>query len=127
MKVIQGELKGYNRRSDGSVSLKIDSLLEISSDDIGEIDSHRGDVSTVVLTDTLVGNDVEVDIDDILQNLPENDTLPNYKSPSKRFRDILWRLQEQNLKRKPSAEEFADFYKGEYDKLCSHYKEKFED
>jgi len=38
MKVIQTELKGYNRRQDSTVSLKCDSLIELSSNDIAEID-----------------------------------------------------------------------------------------
>lgn len=127
MKVIQSELKNYNRLADGSVSLKLESLIELSSDDIGEIDSHRGDIAIVVITDSIVGNDVDIDIDDILKNLPENDAIDNYKSPSKRFRDILWRLLEEKLGKQPTKEEFADYYKSEYDKICSHYKEKFED
>lgn len=125
MKVIQIELKNYNRRSDDSVSFKCDSLIELSSKEIGEIDSYRGSVGFIVLTDSTVGNEVKVDIDDILKNLPENDAIDNYKSPSKRFRDILWRLLEQDLGKQPSKEEFADYYKREYEKICQHYKDKF--
>lgn len=127
MKVIQTELKGYNRRADNSVSLRLDSLLELTSQDIAEIDSHRGDITVVVITDEIIGNEVKIDVDEILSNLPENDIYDNYKSPSKRFRDILWRLLEQELGHKPSKEEFADYYKREYEKICSHYKEKFDD
>jgi len=127
MKVIQTELKNYNRRADRTVSLKVDSLLELKSKDIEEIDSHLGDIAVIVLTDSVVGNEVKVDVDDILKNLPQNDTLDNYKSPSKRFRDVLWRLLEQELGKQPSEEEFAEYYKSEYDKITAHYKDKFED
>lgn len=126
MKVIQTELRSYNRRADDSVSLKLDSLIEMSSNDIADIDSKRGDIAIVVLTDTVIGNEVDIDVDDILKNLPENDTI-EYKSPSRRFRDVLWRLLEQKLKRKPDDNEFADYYKREYDKIIEHYKDKFED
>jgi len=127
MKVIQCELKNYSRRADNSVSLRLDSLIELSSKEIGEIDSFRGSVGFVVLTDTLIGNEVKIDIDEIIKNLPENDAITNYKSPSKRFRDILWRLLEQDLGREPTKEEFASYYKKEYDKICEHYKDKFDD
>jgi len=127
MKVIQTELKNYNRRADRTVSLKVDSLLELKSKDIEEIDSHLGDIAVIVLTDSVVGNEVKVDVDDILKNLPQNDTLDNYKSPSRRFRDVLWRLLEQELGKQPSEEEFAEYYKSEYDKIIVHYKGKFED
>ena len=60
MKVIQAELKNYNRRADNSVSLRLDSLIELSSADIAEVDSHRGQIAIVVLTDSLVGNDVDI-------------------------------------------------------------------
>ncbi len=127
MKVIQTELKGYNRRQDDSVSFKVDSLIELSSKDIGDIDSYRGTIAILVLTDSLVGNEVNIDVEDIIKNLPENDALDNYKSPSKRFRDVLWRLLEQKLGKQPNKEEFADYYKREYDKIIEHYKGKFED
>jgi hypothetical protein len=127
MKVIQVELKNYNRRADSSVSFRADSLIELSSKEIGEVDSYRGSVGFLVLTDIMIGNEVKVDVNEILKNLPENDAIDNYKSPSKRFRDILWRLLEQDLGRKPSKEEFADYYKREYDKICSHYKDKFDE
>jgi hypothetical protein len=127
MKTIQVELKKASRRADEGVSLFCDSLIEISSKEFGDLDSHRGDVAFLVLTDVVLGNEVNIDVDDIIKNLPQNDAQPNYKSPSKRFRDILWRLLEQKLKHKPTEEEFADYYKREYDKICSHYKEKFDD
>ena len=40
---IQVELKNYSRRADKSVSLRVDSLYEVRSEDIAEIDSHIGD------------------------------------------------------------------------------------
>ncbi len=125
MKIIQTELKNYNRRADESVSFKCDSLTELSSKEIGEIDSYRGTVVMLVLTDSNVGNEVNIDVDEILRNLPENDALSNYKSPSKRFRDILWRLLEEKLGRHPEKEEFADYYQKEYNRICEHYKTKF--
>jgi len=127
MKNIQVELKNYNRRVDRSVSLRIDSLYEVSSKDIAEIDSHMGDFGVLVLTDTQIGNEVDFDVNKVLEGLEVDSDLPQKKSPSKRFRDILWRLQEQKLGHKPSEEEFAKYYKAEYEKICQSYKDKFED
>jgi hypothetical protein len=122
------ELKNYNRRVDNSVSLRFDTLYEMKSQDIAEIDSHRGDIAMLVLSDTPIGNDTpNFDIDEIIENMPENDAIANYKSPSKRFRDILWVVLKSDLDREPSKEEFADFYKRIYDKLCIHYKEKIKE
>lgn len=125
MKVIHTELKNYNRRADNSVSLKCDSLLELSSEDIAEIDSHRNDVAILVLTDSQEGTP-DIDIDDILSNLPENDLIDNHKTPSQRLRGVLWYNCKQKLGRKPTDEEFADYYKKEYEKLIEHYKAKLD-
>lgn len=127
MKIIHVELKNYNRRADNTVSLKVDSLIELTSDDIAEIDSHRGCVGVIVLTDSIIGNEIDIDIDDILKNMPQNDAIGNYKTPSKRFRDVLYRLYEQKLNRPPTEQEFADYYDREYKKIIEHYKDKFED
>ena len=126
MKVIHTELKNYNRRADGSVSLRCDSLLELSSQDIAEIDSHIGDVTIIALTDSIEQPE-NVDIDDILSNLPENDLIDNHKTPSQRLRGVLWYNCKQKLGRKPTDEEFADYYKKEYEKLIEHYKAKLEE
>jgi len=127
MKVLQVQLDKASRRAGDEVGFNLTSLLEVSSTELGEIDSYRGSVCVLTLTDSTIGNEVNIDVDEILENLPENDAVPNYKSPSKRFRDILWRLQEEKLGQKPTKEEFADFYKREYEKLCEHYKSKFRD
>ena len=119
MKVIHTELKNYNRRADNSVSFKCDSLIELSSKEIAEVDSHRGSVAVLVLTDALVGNSVDLNIDDILENLPENDLYDNYKTPSQRLRGALYVQLEQKLGRKPEKEEFADYYKRSMDAIIS--------
>jgi hypothetical protein len=128
MKTMQLELKNYSRRmGDKSVSLRLDSLLEITPEEIAEIDGHIGDIGLLVLTDTQIGNEVNFDINELVKDLEPDRELASQKSPSKRFRDILWRLQEQELGKKPTEEEFAKYYKQEYDKICSHYLDKFND
>lgn len=126
MYTIPIELKTYNRRADGSVSLRCESLVEVSSSDIASIDSYRGNTGFVVLTDSVVGNEVDFDVDEIIANLPENDTLDNRKSPSRRLRDIMWVVLKQKLGKESSREEFADYYKREYEKLANHYKLKLD-
>jgi len=126
MKVVNGELKNYNRRADRSVTFKLDSLLEMSSSDIKEIDEHIGDIGLLVLTDTPTGNELDIDIDEILKNLPENDAIA-YKSPSKRLRNVLYCYCRQALKKQPTKEEFTEFYKTEMEKIIEHYKGKLDD
>lgn len=126
MKIIQTELKNYGRRADNSVTLKCDSVLELSSKDIEEIDRNRGNVAVVVLTDSSIGNEVKIKVDDILKNLPENDTV-KYKSPSQRFRNVLYLYCKQTLGREPTNEEFGEFYKNEYEKIIEHYKDKLDE
>jgi len=40
---------------------------------------------------------------------------------------VLWKLLEQKLSRKPTKEEFADYYKRQYEYVIEKYKNKFED
>jgi len=124
---IQVELKNYSRRADKSVSLRVDSLYEVRSEDIAEIDSHIGDYGILILTDTAVGDEVDFDVNKVLEDLQPDSDLVKKKTPSKRFRDILWKLQEQRLGRAPTEEEFAKYYKSEYEKICNHYLNKFDD
>lgn len=124
---LQVELKNYSRRVDKSVGFRVDSLFEVKSKDIAEIDGHIGDYGVLILTDTQIGNEIDFDVNKVLEDLEPDTDLVQKKSPSKRFRDILWRLQEQQLGHKPTEEEFAKYYKAEYDKICEHYKDKFDE
>jgi len=124
MKTIPIELKNYNRRSDRSVSFKTDSLTEMSSQDIAEIDGHIGDVGFIVLTDSHNLDDVKVD--KILENLPENDLYDNHKTPSQRLRNVLYVRLEQKLGRKPEKEEFATYYLNNMESIINKLKEGLE-
>lgn len=123
MKVIQTELKNYNRRADQSVSLRFDSLIELSSQDIAEIDSSRGNISILVITDSIPGNEIpDIDIEQILEGMPENDLYDNHKTPSQRLRNVLYVQYEQKLDRKPTNEEFADYYKRSMEAIINKIK-----
>lgn len=124
MRAIPVELKNYNRRADRSVSFKTDSLTEMSSQDIAEIDGHIGDVGFIVLTDTHNLDDVKVD--EILENLPENDLYDNHKTPSQRLRNVLYVRLEQKLGRKPEKEEFATYYLNNMESIINKLKEDLE-
>ena len=108
MKTYQVELKNYSRRVDRSVTFKVDSLLEIQSKEISEIDSNIGNIGLLVLTDQHTVDDI--DIDDILKNMSENDLVDNRKTPAQRLRGALYLRLEQKLGRKPEKTEFATYY-----------------
>jgi len=118
------ELKNYNRRADRSISFKADSLMEIGSKEVAEIDGHIGDVGFIVLTDSHNLDDVKVD--EILENLPENDLYDNHKTPSQRLRNVLYVRLEQKLGRKPEKEEFATYYLNNMESIINKLKEDLE-
>lgn len=119
------ELKNYNRRADRSVSLRVDTTFEMTPEDIAEIDSHLGDLGVLVLTDTPQGNSIDINMGKILEGIEVDKEIPQQKSPSRRFRDILWKLLEEQLGKTPTDTEFAVYYKTQYDKICSYYLDKF--
>jgi len=127
MKKIEIELKNASRRADDSVSFKIDSLVEVSSKEFGEIDSYRGSIGLLILTDTLIGNELNLDIDEILNDPVQRDIYDNHKTPSQRLRDVLYVQQEQKLGRKPTKEEFADYYKRSIEAIIEKIKATLED
>lgn len=128
MKTIYTELKNYNRRADESVTFKVDSLLELSSKDIGDIDSYRGTVAILILTDSIPDNELpEIDVEEIIANLPENEIFDSHKTQSQRLRGVLWYNCNKQLGHKPTQEEFADYYKKETEKIIQHYKDKLDD
>ena len=127
MKVIQTELKNYNRRADESVTLRLDSLIELSSQDIADLDSARGNVAIVTITDSLIGNNIpDIDIQEILDSMPENDLYDNHKTPSQRLRNVLYVQYEQKLDRKRTNEEFADYYKRSMEAMINKIKATLE-
>lgn len=126
MKVLQTELKNYNRRADESVTLRLDSLMELTSQDIADLDSHRGDVCIVAITDSPIGNVPDIDIDEILENMPENDLYDDHKTPSQRLRNVLYVQHQQKLGRKPTNEEFADYYKRSMEAMINKIKATLE-
>lgn len=122
MKKIEIELKSANRRADNSVSFKTDTLVEISSKEFGEIDSYRGCVGLLILTDTLIGNELNLDIDNILDDPVDRDIYDNHKTPSQRLRNVLYVQCEQKLGKKPTKEEFADYYKRSIEAIINKIK-----
>ena len=124
MKTFQVELKNYNRRADRSLSFKVDSLLEVPSKDISDIDSHIGDIGLLVLTDQHTVEDVN--IDDILKNMSENDLVDNRKTPAQRLRGALFLRLEQKLGRKPEKTEFATYYLNNMNAIISKITEELD-
>jgi len=124
MKTLTLELKRYSRRSDNSVSLTLDTLVELSSEEIAEIDRNRGNLALVVITDEVNPEKINVNVDRLLKDMPENDGFTDFKSPSQRLKGVLYILQQQQLGRKPTEEEVMVFYKDYMEKFINWVKEK---
>lgn len=126
MKILQTQLNKASRRAGEEVGFTLTSLLEVKSEEIGEIDSYRGNVAVLILTDSAIGNDVDLDIDDIVKNLPENDLYDNRRTPSQRLRGALYLRLEQKLGRKPEKTEFATYYLNSMNKIISKITEELD-
>ena len=111
------QLKNYNRRADKSVSFKVDSEIEISSDDISKIDKLVGSIGVLVVSDKGSYSMTDKEVQKLLKDMPKYDTL-EIKSPSKRYRGILYRVLERRLKRQPTNDEFIKYYDERYEDLC---------
>lgn len=110
MKIIKAKLANYQDRVDGTVSLKLDSLLEVPDSDIAEIRGMRGNIAIAVITDVVDVLEADISTKDIMEHLPEDPFLDTRITPSQQQRRDLFVIQEKILGRKPTKEEQAKFY-----------------
>ena len=103
-------MENYNDRKDGTVSLKLDSLLEVPDSDIAEIRGMRGNIAVAVITDVVDVLDADISTKDIMEHLPDDPFLDTRITPSQQQRRDLFVIQEKILGRKPTKEEQAKFY-----------------
>jgi hypothetical protein len=112
-------LDGIRRKADKSVSLNIGTATEQSTLEMSELDSiFQQHILVAIKEEDTPFNDVELaDLSNV--NIDLYDTS---KSQSKRIRNVLWRLQEQELKRPPTKDEFSVFYNLKTEAIIEHYK-----
>jgi hypothetical protein len=124
MKVIKARLENYNDRKDGTVSLKLDSLLEVPDSDIAEIRGMRGNIAVVVITDVVDVLEAEINTKDIIENLPDDPFLDKRITPGQQQRRDLFVIQKLKLGRNPSKEEQARFY---IDRMAKIHEQNLEE
>jgi hypothetical protein len=124
MKVFKCKLANYNDRKDNTVSFKLDSLLEISDQDIAEIRSLRGNIAIVAITDVVDVLEADIKTEDILEQMPDDPFVDKKITPGQQQRRDLYVIQEKKLGRKPSKEERAKFY---VDRMARIHQENLEE
>lgn len=107
-----------NRKADKSISLHFTTALEQDSDELKEFDEATGSCILAIKP-----NESEFELED-LTKLDSIDIAIPEKSPSKRLKDVLWRLQQQELGRKPERPEETEYYRVTMNKIIEHFKSK---
>jgi len=95
MKVFKCKLANYNDRKDNTVSLKLDSLLVVSDQDIAEIRSLRGNIAIVAITDVVDVLDADIKTEDILDQMPDDPFVDKRITPGQQQRRDLYVIQEK--------------------------------
>jgi hypothetical protein len=112
-------LDGVTRRPDLSISLRFRTVMEQSTLELSELDSiFQRHVLIAIKEEDNPFADVELED---LSNV-NVDLYDTSKSQSKRIRNVLWRLHEQELKRPPTKDEFSVFYNLKTEAIIEHYK-----
>lgn len=124
MKVLKCRLENYADRKDGTVSLKLDSLLEVPDSDIAEIRGMRGNIAVVVITDVVDVLEAEVNTKDIIENLPDDPFLDKRITPGQQQRRDLFVIQKLKLGTNPTKEEQAKFY---IDRMAKIHEQNLEE
>ena len=112
------DITGFRPKADGSVSLGINTAFEQSPKDKAELLSIHGKRCMVAIKpeeSPFLDSELK-DMDSVDMDLEDTS-----KTPSKRLRNVLFRLWEQ----KPEGE-FKDFYKSRMERLISLIKEKLD-
>jgi len=107
-------LSSYRPRADGSWSITLSTNI-LRADEKVVIDGMHQQLCCVLLKDSEVLNDELEAFDSV-----EMDLIDAKITPSQRFRNILYRLWEQEGKNG----EFKEFYKVKMEQLCEHFKGK---
>jgi hypothetical protein len=124
MKVLKCRLENYNDRKDGTVSLKLDSLLEVPDSDIAEIRGMRGNIAVAVITDVVDVLEAEVNTKDIIESLPDDPFLDKRITPAQQQRRDLFVIQKLKLGTNPTKEEQAKFY---IDRMAKIHEQNLEE
>ena len=121
MKLLQpAQLTSYRRRKDRTVSV---SFVTQELLDISEIDQMATNESLGIL---YFRAEVEqMNADEVAElDMIELDLYDQPKPQSKRLRNVLYRVWEQNYQH--LVPEFSSFYKSETERIIQHYKDKLE-
>ena len=114
-------LTRLNRKADKSVSLTFNTSTEQSSEEYVLLDRlFQQDCLIAIKEGSSQFKDVELNDMDSL----DLDIYDNKKSQSQRIRNVLWKLQEQELKREPTHDEFKEYYRIKTEQLIEHFKNK---
>lgn len=108
----EATLDSGNRRKDRSVSIKLTSMREMTTEEFAEIDRRMGDAGWVLFAPNELA---EADI-------PKEPAEDTSKTPSQRLRNVLFVYWQQL----GCPGDFEQFYKAGVEKAINNIKEKLE-
>lgn len=111
--VAAGIVEGLSTRVDGTIRITLGSQ-EMGSDDAGRLFTLRGKYVKFLVSD----QNISTLQAEAVTSVPL--ASPGKKTPSARFRAVLYRVHEQT---KPPVS-FDQFYESEMERLIDHYKGK---
>lgn len=107
---LPGYLSGFSSRADGSAGLRF-TTQELGPEDFAALQAHNGDFGTIYFRPNDV-QDIEISNEDVEED----------KTPSKRLRNVLYRLWEQGGK----TGTFDSYYREQMEKVIVHVKSKLD-
>lgn len=110
MKTMPCDIKKCTRVGDNGVGVRVNSLQEWKS--LDEIDGKRGCVSFLVMTDTPIGMNVDIDMKEVIDAIPKELTLEDNESPSQKLykKIVVYYEKKHKQKVKDNKEDFGKFY-----------------
>jgi len=107
-------LNGYSRKKDRSVSIRLESAVEVSSDTVRDIDTFLMKEGWFLFAENKIQD----------CDIPKDNAPTEGKSQSKRLYDVLYVYWHGLQEKGDTSSDFNTFYNQKMERVIEHFKDK---
>ena len=107
-------VNGYSRKKDRSISIRIESAVEVDSDTVRDIDTFLMKEGWFVFAENKIQD----------SDIPKDNAPTEGKSQSKRLYDVLYVYWHGLQEKGDTSNDFNTFYNQKMERVIEHFKDK---
>ncbi len=107
-------LNGYTRKKDRSISIRLESAIEVDSDTVRDIDTFLMKEGWFVFAENKIQD----------SDIPKDNAPTEGKSQSKRLYDVLYVYWHGLQEKGDTSNDFNTFYNQKMERVIEHFKDK---